>query len=37
MTKKILIVDDDPVITRYLDVLFKDHGYELTPDIFYGV
>jgi DNA-binding response OmpR family regulator len=26
--KKILIVDDDPVITKYLDALFKDNGYE---------
>ena len=28
MKKKIMIVDDDPVITRYLDTLFKDNGYE---------
>lgn len=28
MTKKIMIVDDDPTITRYLDTLFKDNGYE---------
>ncbi|MCP3873351.1 MAG: response regulator [Desulfobacteraceae bacterium] len=28
MPKKIMIVDDDPTITKYLDVLFKDHGYE---------
>ncbi|MCG8615080.1 MAG: response regulator [Desulfobacterales bacterium] len=26
--KKIMIVDDDPAITRYLDVLFQDHGYR---------
>ncbi len=26
--KKILIVDDDPVITKYLDTLLKDNGYE---------
>ncbi len=25
---KILIVDDDPAITKYLDTLFKDNGYE---------
>ncbi len=25
--KKILIVDDDPAITRYLDVLFQDNGF----------
>lgn len=23
-----MIVDDDPAITKYLDVLFKDNGYE---------
>lgn len=28
MKKTILIVDDDPVITRYLDTLFKDNGYD---------
>jgi DNA-binding response OmpR family regulator len=28
MTKKIMIVDDDPVITKYLDTLFKDNGYD---------
>ena len=26
--KKIMIVDDDPAITRYLEALFQDHGYE---------
>ncbi len=25
--KKIMIVDDDPAITRYLDVLFQDNGF----------
>ena len=25
--KKIMIVDDDPAITRYLDVLFRDNGF----------
>jgi DNA-binding response OmpR family regulator len=28
MTKKIMIVDDDPAITKYLDALFTDNGYE---------
>ncbi len=28
MNKKIMIVDDDPVITKYLDTLFKDHGFD---------
>ncbi len=28
MTKKIMIVDDDQTITKYLDILFKDNGYE---------
>ena len=28
MTKKIMIVDDDPAITTYLDTLFKDNGYS---------
>ncbi len=28
MNKKILIVDDDPTITKYLDMLFSDNGYE---------
>ncbi|MCF8091952.1 MAG: response regulator [Desulfotignum sp.] len=28
MTKKIMIVDDDPAVTRYLDVLFRDNGYD---------
>ena len=27
MTKKIMIVDDDPAITKYLDTLFKDNGF----------
>ena len=27
MTKKILIVDDDPDIVSYLDATFKDAGY----------
>lgn len=28
MGKKIMIVDDDPVITKYLNALFMDNGYE---------
>jgi CheY-like chemotaxis protein len=28
MAKKILIVDDDPVIVKYLENVFKDHGYD---------
>jgi DNA-binding response OmpR family regulator len=28
MTKKIMIVDDDPAITRYLEALFTDNGYD---------
>jgi CheY-like chemotaxis protein len=28
MAKKILIVDDDPVIVKYLENVFKDNGYE---------
>ncbi|MCF6247883.1 MAG: response regulator [Desulfobacula sp.] len=28
MNKNIMIVDDDPVITKYLDILFKDHGFD---------
>ena len=28
MKKTILIVDDDPVITRYLEALFSDNGYD---------
>ncbi|MFZ7124573.1 MAG: DVU0259 family response regulator domain-containing protein [Desulfobacterales bacterium] len=27
MAKKILIVDDDPVIVKYLENVLKDHGY----------
>jgi DNA-binding response OmpR family regulator len=26
--KKIMIVDDDPAITRYLEALFQDNGYD---------
>ncbi len=28
MPKKIMIVDDDPSITRYLDAVFQDNGFE---------
>lgn len=28
MTKKIMIVDDDPTITKYLETVFKDNGYD---------
>jgi CheY-like chemotaxis protein len=28
MTKKILIIDDDPVVVSYLRALFEDNGYE---------
>ena len=28
MAKKILVVDDDPVIVKYLTTLFTDNGYE---------
>ena len=27
MAKKILIVDDDPVVVKYLKALFEDNGY----------
>ena len=29
MAKKILIIDDDPVIVRYLKTLFEDNGYDV--------
>ena len=28
MAKKILIIEDDPIVARYLDRLFTDNGYE---------
>jgi CheY-like chemotaxis protein len=28
MPKKILIIEDDPVIVRYLQAIFSDNGYE---------
>jgi CheY-like chemotaxis protein len=29
MAKKIMVVDDDPVIVKYLTTLFTDNGYEV--------
>lgn len=29
MVKKILVVDDDPVIVKYLTKIFVDHGYAV--------
>jgi DNA-binding response OmpR family regulator len=29
MSQKILIVDDDPAIARYLTTLFEDNGYQI--------
>ncbi len=28
MTKKVLIIDDDPLIVSYLEILLNDNGYE---------
>jgi CheY-like chemotaxis protein len=28
MAKKILIIDDDPVIVKYLETLLQDNGYD---------
>jgi CheY-like chemotaxis protein len=28
MAKKILVIDDDPIIVKYLVSLFQDNGYE---------
>ena len=28
MVKKILIIDDDPVVVKYLETLFSDNGYD---------
>lgn len=28
MSKKIMVIDDDPVIVKYLVSLFEDNGYE---------
>jgi CheY-like chemotaxis protein len=29
MKKKILIIDDDPVVLRYIESILTDHGYEI--------
>jgi CheY-like chemotaxis protein len=29
MAKKILVIDDDPVIIKYLTTLFEDNGYDV--------
>ena len=29
MAKKIMIIDDDPAIVKYLSTLFTDNGYEI--------
>jgi CheY-like chemotaxis protein len=28
MPKKILIIDDDPIVVKYLEAVFSDSGYE---------
>jgi CheY-like chemotaxis protein len=28
MPKKILVIDDDPIIVKYLQAVFSDNGYE---------
>ena len=28
MAKKIMVIDDDPIIVKYLVTLFSDNGYE---------
>jgi|UniRef100_A0A7C4MMF1 CheY-like chemotaxis protein len=28
MPKKIMVIDDDPIIVSYLETLFQDNGYE---------
>ena len=28
MTRKIMIVDDDPDVTKFLDIMFKHNGFE---------
>lgn len=28
MPKKILIIDDDPIVVKYLQAVFSDNGYE---------
>lgn len=31
MAKKIMVIDDDPVVVKYLKTLFEDHGYTVLP------
>lgn len=31
MAKKILVVDDDAAVVKYLKTLFEDNGYEVLP------
>lgn len=33
MTKKILIIDDEPAVVTYLSTLLQDHGYETTSSL----
>lgn len=33
MAKKILVIDDDPVIVKYLVTLFEDNGYQAVSAI----
>ena len=28
MAKQILVIDDDPVVVKYLTTLFSDNGYD---------
>ncbi len=28
MAKKIVVIDDDPIVVKYLKTLFEDNGYE---------
>ena len=28
MPKKILVIDDDPIVVKYLQAIFSDNGYE---------
>ena len=28
MSKKILVIDDDPIVVKYLQAVFSDNGYE---------
>ena len=33
MPKKILIIDDDPVVLKYLSALFQNNGYETSTAV----